>query len=83
MTMTGLPKETEKDVIESIEFIDRIKSITMCLSDCFHSYATQGNAQERGQMGTRVLAAAPVAVILNATKISVDMMIERLCRLTS
>jgi hypothetical protein len=27
--MTGLPKETEQDVIESIEFIDRIKHHNM------------------------------------------------------
>jgi hypothetical protein len=53
----------------------------VCLGVSAH--AAQGDAQERGQVGARVHAAAPGAVILNATKISVDMMIERLCRLTS
>jgi NAD(P)-dependent dehydrogenase (short-subunit alcohol dehydrogenase family) len=33
----------------------------MCLSECFYSYAAQSNAQECGQMGARVHAAAPGA----------------------
>jgi hypothetical protein len=75
--MTGLPKETEKDVSsKSLSSLIGYKTPQrVCLG--VSTRAAQSNAQECGQMGARVHA-APGAVILNATKISVDMMIERL-----
>jgi hypothetical protein len=60
LMMTGLPREAEKDVIESIEFINRIKNTTTCLSGCFRSCRSGLRARTRpnGHPSTRRCASS-------------------------
>jgi radical SAM superfamily enzyme YgiQ (UPF0313 family) len=82
--MTGLPKETEKDVsskaLSSLIGYKTPQCVRLGVSTHMPLRAMRKNAVKWAPEYTLL---RQELLILNTTKISVDMMIERLCRLTS